>query len=41
VTDKAGDVISSIKQAKPGPIAIRLRDGNTDAIIQGKQSTLL
>ncbi|MCK9361554.1 exodeoxyribonuclease VII large subunit [Patescibacteria group bacterium] len=42
LTDKAGDVVASIKDAKPGmPIAIRLRDGSVDGRIEGSQGTLI
>ncbi|HVM90822.1 MAG TPA: exodeoxyribonuclease VII large subunit [Verrucomicrobiae bacterium] len=42
VTDQAGDVISSVKDAKPGlAVAIRLRDGEAGARIEGKQGTLI
>lgn len=42
LTDKAGEVVSSIKQAKPGmPVSIRLRDGSVDGRIDGSQGTLI
>lgn len=42
LTDKAGEVIGSVKQAKPGmPVAIRLRDGSVDGRIEGSQGKLI
>jgi exodeoxyribonuclease VII large subunit len=42
VTNQAGAVVASVKDAKPGlPVAIRLRDGSVDARIDGKQGTLI
>lgn len=41
VTDKAGEVVSSVKRVKPGmSVAIRLRDGTVDGRIEGKQEAL-